>query len=404
MLLPYFLMVVLYFSMALLVMLDVSFSSLNLLQWFGGLRWLSVHFITLGILTQTIFGILPSFVALRTQRPRPAMRWDIWLCLNGGLITLLVGIPLVNQALIPLGGTLVFVAVLLLLKQLIDMRPKLPTLHIQMGGPFYVAGLSYLLLGIIVGTGLWLGWGQTLHIAIPLEVHIHANNWGFLSLVFAGMIVDLYSGAVGKSLAWPRSVRPIFWLMIVGALGLILGPWIPSQWILVPGLVLHLIATLWLLFNVGIPLYRERRIWRPGPLHLIFSYTWLLLPVLVAPLILLGVPGFAAAGIEQTAPLALIYGWVLQFGYAVVPYLFQRLFVPGRPAEFGGSWVSLILVNLGAAVLWASIFAGENQVPLQGIAYAIWFVSALPILLTIWRTISAGLSEIEKMRPAGNDL
>ncbi len=41
---------------------------------------------------------------------------------------------------------------------------------------FYLAGLSYFLLGIIVGTGLWFGWAKPLHIATPLEVHIHADH------------------------------------------------------------------------------------------------------------------------------------------------------------------------------------------------------------------------------------
>jgi hypothetical protein len=31
------------------------------------------------------------------------------------------------------------------------------------------------------------------------------------------------------------------------------------------------------------------------------------------------VSGCPGAGIEQNAPQALIYGWVLQFGYALLP-------------------------------------------------------------------------------------
>ena len=46
---------------------------------------------------------------------RPAPRWDVWLALNVGLLTLLVGIPLVNAAFILTGGGLVFAAVGLLL-------------------------------------------------------------------------------------------------------------------------------------------------------------------------------------------------------------------------------------------------------------------------------------------------
>lgn len=398
---PYFLMAILYVSLAVLAALDASLTSLSLLPWFNGLRWLRVHFITLGALTEVTFGVLPGLVAARAGRPRPAIRWDIWLALNAGLLTLLVGIPLVNSALILAGGTLVFIAATLLLLQLnstpegiFDLRPERD--EPKPGRKFYLAGLSYLLLGIIVGTGLWLGWGEVLRIAIPIEVHIHANNWGFMSLVFAGLLVDLYPHFAQRPLAWPRSIRPIFWLMTLGALGLVLGPWLKSNWFSVPGLILHLSATIWLLLNVIKPLWGDWQAWTPGMWHLVTAYFWILAPVLVAPLIILGVPGFPGAGIEQSAPQALIYGWVLQFGYALLPYLFARFLLPAQPAKLGGNWFSLITVHLGGVFLWASIFITTYQAPLHGIAYVLWTLSALPIVAELWRIVQAGVAREEK--------
>jgi cytochrome c oxidase cbb3-type subunit 1 len=398
---PYFLMALLYVSLAVLAALDASLTSLNLLPWFNGLRWLRVHFITLGALTEVTFGVLPGLVAARTGRPRPAIRWDIWLALNAGLLTLLVGIPLVNSALILAGGTLVFIAATLLLLQLtstpkgiFDLRPERD--EPKPGRRFYLAGLSYLLLGIIVGTGLWLGWGEVLRIAIPIEVHIHANNWGFMSLVFAGLLVDLYPHFAKRPLAWPRSIKPIFWLMTLGALGLVLGPWLKSNWFSVPGLILHLSATIWLLLNVIKPLWGDWQAWTPGMWHLVTAYFWILAPVLVAPLIILGVPGFPGAGIEQSAPQALIYGWVLQFGYALLPYLFAWFLLPAQPTKLGGNWFSLITVHLGGVFLWASIFITPYQAPLHGIAYVLWTLSALPIVAELWRIVRAGLAHQEK--------
>lgn len=391
---PYFLMAILYLSLAVLAALDASLTSLNLLPWFNGLRWLRVHFITLGALTEVTFGVLPGLVAARAGRPRPSIRWDIWLALNAGLLTLLVGIPLVNSALILGGGTLVFIAAALLLIQLNSLRPERD--EPKPGRKFYLAGLSYLLLGIIVGTGLWLGWGEVLRIAIPIEVHIHANNWGFMSLVFAGLLIDLYPHFAQRPLAWPRSIRPIFWLMTLGALGLVLGPWLKSNWFSVPGLILHLSATIWLLLNVIKPLWGDWQAWTPGMWHLVTAYFWILAPVLVAPLIILGVPGFPGAGIEQNAPQALIYGWVLQFGYALLPYLFARFLLPDQPAKLGGNWFSLITVHLGGVFLWASIFITAYQAPLHGIAYVLWTLSALPIVAELWRIVRAGVAHQEK--------
>jgi hypothetical protein len=389
---PYLLMTLLYVSLAVLAALDSSLSSFNILPWFNGLRWLRVHLITLGTFTQIAFGLLPIVTAARAGRPRPEMRWDIWLMLNAGLLTLLVGIPLINTTLIIAGGTLVFVATALLLKQLSQLRGATPVLT---GCWFYVAGLGYLLVGVIVGAGLWAGWPQLLLIKAPIEVHIHANNWGFMSLVFAGLIIDLYPGFAGRPLAWPRSLTPIFWMMTLGALLLVIGPWVKNAMFSMPGIILHLSATGWLLANVIAPFKAERGAWGPGLWHLVTSYVWIISPVLVAPLILLKVPGFPGAGIEQSAPQALIYGWALQFGYALIPYLFSRLLAPEQPAGLGGSWPSLVTAHLGGVFLWASIFVKDYQAILHGAAYGLWAVSLLPIAMQLWRIARAGWARLE---------
>lgn len=391
---PYLLMAALYLIMAVFAALDASLINLSIVPAHPGIRWLRVHFITLGVLTQVIFGLLPGLVASWANRPRPAIRWDIWLTLNTGLITLLVGIPMVNQTLIFAGGTLVFIAATLLLRHLNALRPRDMPLGKNGGRKFYIAGLSYLLLGIIVGTGLWLGWSKPLRIAVPIEVHIHANNWGFMALVFAGILVDLYPSFTGRELAWPRSITPMFWMMAAGALGLVLGPWVQNNWLSMPGLVLHLSATVWLLLNIVVPIWGDRDAWSPGMWHIVSSYAWFLAPVLIAPLIVFKVPGFPGAGIEQNAPQALIYGWVLHVGYALVPYALARAFRPGEPAALGGSWFSLITIHLGGIFLWISIFVTTYQAPLQGVAYAVWMLSALPIVRQTWRTLRAGLAQV----------
>lgn len=385
----YLLTALLYLLVAVLAAIDSALTNFTLLPWFGGLRWLRVHLISLGAITQVLFGLLPRTFAKRSNADPPRTRLDIWLLLNAGILTLIAGIPLVNAELIFTGGTLVFVAVLALIRQIHTSCDREQERSHPSGLRFYVAGLIYFLVGIIVGTGLWIGWSEPLGIRVPIEVHIHANNWGLLSLVFAGLIVDNYRRWTRRELAWPWSVKWIFWMMTVGALGLILGPWVQSNWFAVPGLILHLSATVWVLANVIQPLRGDREAWRkPGIWHLTTSYMWILAPVLVAPLIIAGVPGFPGAGIEQNAPQALIYGWVLQFGYALIPYLFRRAF--SQPAELGGSWLSLAGVHLGAVFLWIGIFAVEAQGTLHGIAYTLWAFSLLPIIADLLRSARTG--------------
>lgn len=133
----------------------------------------------------------------------------------------------------------------------------------------------------------------------------------------------------------------------------------------------------------------------PGILHLITSYAWILAPVLIAPLIILQVPGFPGVGIEQNAPQALIYGWVLQFGYAVILLLFRRTFLPDNPPKLGGNWFSLIAVHLGGVALWAGIFLDVYQSTLHGIAYGLWFISMRPVAYELWQIVRSGINNVQ---------
>ncbi|MCP4418732.1 MAG: hypothetical protein GY805_19110 [Chloroflexi bacterium] len=395
---PYLLMILLYLSLAILAALESSFSSLQLISWFNGVVWLRIHLVTLGVLTQIFFYIMPKLAAIKHRLPNPNMRWDIWLTLNGGILTLLVGIPLVSKVPIIIGGTLIFIATALLTLQLWGMKPSgaKESNGSSSGRKFYIAGLAYFLVGIIVGTGLFIGWSEPLGITgNAKEVHIHANNWGLMSLLFAGLLIDMYPTWTKRPLANPNSTTAIFWLMTLGAFGLIFGPWFQNRYLLVPGLVMHLVATFWLLINAIQPLRGDKPAWTVGIWHLISSYFWILAPVFMAPFVLFGVGDLPGATIEATAPQPLVYGWLLQFGYAIIPYFFTRIFTPDEEAKLGGTWFSFVTINVGGIFLWASIFASSISSTLSGIGYLLWAISMLPIAVTLWRTMQTGMARLE---------
>lgn len=385
---PYLLMVVFFLSMAFLGALGAAFTSAGWLSWFNGLPWLRAHFITIGVLLEAAFGVLP-FLVPRRDGQDPPMRWDIWLALNGGLLMLLIGIPLINATLLVSGGTLIFVAATLLLMQLgKGLRVRPARLKASSGRNFYVAALLYLLLGIFLGSGLWLGWGQALGIANPKEVHVHANLWGFTSLLFAGLLVDVYAQMSGRSLAWPRSTTVVFWSMALGALGLVVGPWIGVNALTAGGLVVHTAGTLLLLANVIRPLWGRRQARSAGMGHLIGAYVWFLLPVVVAPFIVANVDSVAVQNVEQSGAPILVYGWILQFGYALIPYLFARALKKNEPARLGGNWLSLATIHAGGIAYALSLFLGVQTGLLQAIAFVLWAISMLPILRDLWRMVT----------------
>lgn len=362
---PYLLTTLLYTFVAMLIAADVSFVSWSLFTAFPALRWVRVHFITLGIISQVMFGLLPLLVATLSNKPKPAFRWDIWLTLNVGFVALVAGFAGVNHPMIFTGGTLIFIATLLLLLQLWKVRSGEAPASLK----FYISGIFYLMVGIIIGTGLWLNWSEALYIKVPLEAHIHANSWGFMSLVFAGLLVDFIPMITGKPIASKNTIAYIFWGMTLGALGLVLGPWLGGS--LPPtiaGLVLHISATVVLVVVMIRTLNQNGKLNSAGGWHLVSSYAWILLPVLMAPAILLGV--FEPGPIESIAPQALIYGWVLQFGIAFIPYIARRFFLKVENPQLGGSWMSLAAVTAGSVLVWSSIFL----VPVRGVLYGTGFI------------------------------
>lgn len=407
---PYFLMVFLYLALAALAVLDTSLVNWQLLPTLPNLRWLTVHLVVIGAFLEFVFGALPPLVAAGSNRPKPKIGWSTWLLLNAGIVVLVPGITTMNFLLITTGGTLIFLAVLFLGWQLFQQRggyaqsSPTPVAGAKKEGPsrslkFYLAALAYLLVGILVGTGLWQGWSVPLGIAIPKEVHVHANLWGFTALVFAGLLVDLAPRFTGQAFAWPRWIDAIFWLMSLGALGLVLGPWLDVDVLQVVGLALHTAGSLVLIAGVFRPARKEWRSWSPNLWHILLSYVWFFLPVVVAPLVVvqMGV-GTEVAG--SGGPI-LIFGWILQFGYAVIPYLLGETSRPGLRFSDGGSWLSVIAVNAGSLIYWVSLFIATYRGPMRGAAFLLWLISLIPILVKIVAILKGMQESPRDQVPAG---
>ncbi len=387
---PYLLTTLLYTFVALLAAADASLVSMSVFNAFPALRWVRVHFITLGILSQVVFGLLPLLTASLSQKARPSMRWDIWLTLNAGLVALVAGFGGMNHPMIFTGGTLIFIAALLLMLQLWNIRGGDAPVSLK----FYITGIFYLMVGIIIGTGLFLNWSDALYIKVPLEAHIHANSWGFMSLVFAGLLVDFIPMVTGKPLASKNATAYIFWGMTLGAFGLVLGPWLGGSLPpTVAGLVLHISATVVLLVSMIRTLKQSGNLNSAGGWHLVSSYIWILLPVMLAPLLLLGI--LEAGPIESTAPQALIYGWVLQFGIALIPYIARRFFLKDEKPQLGGCWASLALANLGSVLVWVSIFSGTAEGIVYGIAFVLYALAMIHPLKELAEIAHDGLKKYE---------
>lgn len=400
---PYFLMTGLYLLLTALVTLDSSLASLGWMPALAGLKWMRVHFITLGVLTQLVFGLLPALTAKGLNLPKPKMNWFAWLIYNGGLIILLIGLPSVHCASIITGGTMIFLAVLVLIKELIYLRRE--AIAVKGRGVcstyattrFYLGGLFYLLVGVLVGTGMWIGWSEPLRIAIPKEVHVHSNLWGYTALIFAGLIFDLFPALTKQRLFGKARVDMlIFGAMALGALGLVTGPWLNIGWPAVAGLTLHTLGTLLLLGALIRMVVREPGLSHPGSAQIASSYLWMLVPTIVAPFIVAKASErFPVSEVSGNGGPILIYGWILTFILAVIPYFFSQVFQPIRASALGGSWWSLASMHLGSLLFWLGLFLPSAQAGLRAGAFFFWFAALLPILLELYAQAKAGTERME---------
>lgn len=92
---------------------------------------------------------------------------------------------------------------------------------------------------------------------------------------------------------------------------------------------------------------------------------------------------------SQGSPL-LIYGWLMQFALAVLPYLYRRAFRPERAATLGGNPPTLLAANAGAVLYLVGLLLPGASAALHGLAFAAWALAMLPIAVQLWRTVQSG--------------
>jgi hypothetical protein len=85
---------------------------------------------------------------------------------------------------------------------------------------------------------------------------------------------------------------------------------------------------------------------------------------------------------------------MLQFLYAVLPFLIRLSVAPQQVSELGGSWLSLVAAHAGGIFLGASILIPYLSASLLGMAYLLWFISLLPILRQSWQILTSGFNRL----------
>ncbi|MFZ5825635.1 MAG: hypothetical protein ACOY94_15160, partial [Bacillota bacterium] len=233
----------------------------------SNLNWLRVHLITIGTITQIIFAALPAILSRRLSIPdRPVGEgWIQWALLNAGFVLAVIGLVGIEPWTASIGATLVFVAVYRLLVSIVQSwraggRPWRESFR------FYGTAPLYLLTGIIMAVSLLFNWWAPGGRIGVLEAHVHANVWGFLALIVAGMLFDLFPAVAGGPMARPKWIGATYHLLNVGAIGLVVGPWINVHEVTVGGLLIYFVGTALLLANLVLTLLQHKKP-TPAALH-----------------------------------------------------------------------------------------------------------------------------------------
>lgn len=374
------------------------------------LRWLTIHFVTIGGMTQALFGVLPALAGSRREDTTDATvrnRWLQWLSLNAGYPLILIGMATGTTIVAVVGASLVLGALAGLLATV--YRSKDPAVD----GRFYFRTAPwFLVVGILAAFGMLLNVHGPGGYFGTVEAHVHANVWGFLALVAAGALFTVLPRLFGADLRYPRLRRVTYWGITAGAVGLVAGPWLARHELTMLGLVVYVVGTAALLANV-IGTYRVGERAQPERFALILgAYLWLAFPVPWAPLVLLFPETVPATAIEIAAIDGLVFGWMLQLAMAFLPIVavgaksdragFAARTTAASETVRTPSWLQIASVNLGMLALWltAILPVGGTVDSLSLVGYLLvavawgFFAVDLWTALTTPSTSTAGTSEI----------
>lgn len=424
---PFVVMAGLYFTVGLLAVAGNLAAETGLVESLPRIRWLTVHFVTIGGMTQALFGMLPSLVSESGgSRPNDGLRWTQWLLLNAGYPLVLIGMATASTVTAVAGATIVLVALGLLAVTIYRTSTRGRDLAGSSAGGrdlvrYYLTAPWFLAVGILAAFGMLLGVHGPGGYFGTIEAHVHANVWGFLALVVAAALLALLPSLLDADLRYPRLVPVTFWGVTLGAVGLVAGPWLARNELTVLGLAVYVVGTAALLANV-VGTYRAGGRGATRRIALVLgAYLWLVFPVPWAPLILLYPDTVPAGVIEMAAIDGLVFGWMLQLAMAFLPVV---AVASGQPldGEFAEtvtavvddvprpSWLQVGSVNVGVAALWLAAlppFAGAADALSLG-GYALVGIGWALFVIALWRTIvdtsvpRARGEETPRAEPAGD--
>ena len=401
---PFHLVAALYLTVGVLAVVGRLGVDVGLVDSLPRLRWVTIHLVTIGGVTQALFGSLPALVRSRSRESedgvgvgseRESSRWLQWLLLNAGYPLILVGMTAGSTVTAVVGATMVLGALAALVWTVTRASQQGDRIAL-----YYRIAPWFLGVGILAAFGMLLGLHGPGGYFGSLEAHVHANVWGFLALVVAGTLLSLGPRLWGAELRYPRLRTVSLVGLSVGAGGLVAGPWLAQHALTFGGLALYVVGTVGLLANVVGTFRAGERGDRRRLALILGAYLWLVFPVPWAPFVLLLPDLLPGAAIELAAINGLVFGWMLQLAMAFLPLatVAERTdgadFVAAAAAAVDDvarpGWVQIGSVNAGMVALWLTAVPGLDPVDatLSFVGYALVALAWALFVVGLWRAIT----------------
>ncbi|WP_435348249.1 hypothetical protein [Haloarchaeobius sp. HRN-SO-5] len=410
---PFLLVAALYLTVGALAVVGKLAVGVELLEPLPRLRWVMIHLVTIGGLTQALFGVLPHLVGSLDSsagRLSPRARWVQWIALNTGYPLVLFGMTTGSTLVAVAGATVVLFALALLLATVYRVSDGSGG---QSLGRYYRVAPWFLVVGILAAFGMLLGIHGPGGYFGSIEAHVHANVWGFLALVVAATLLQLVPAMAGADLYASRLTRVTFWGLTVGTVGLVSGPWLAEHALTFGGLAIYVVGTVALLANV-VGTRRAGGCTKDARFgHVLGAYLWLVVPVPVAPFVLLFPSVVPGRVIEMAAINGLVFGWMLQLAMAFLPVVVTAFengdggLVDVRAAVEAStdtaSWLDVAGVNLGMVALWATAIPALSGVAgaLETVGFGLFAVAWVAFVVRLWRSLVSGDAGTRGQEPTG---
>ncbi len=388
-----------YFIPALVFLVAGGFAAvLNAVAGSDWARWLSLHLLLLGGVSQLVLGAAQFFAAafLATDPPRRTLILAQLTTWNAGVLLIAVGRPTDFTAAIPVGGLLILVGLTLFVVGLLDMRKR----SLQ-SNPWAVLWYGTAALSLAFGAlvGVRLAEGPSGDYASLLYAHLILNLVGWLGTAIVGTLHTFFPSLTGTRLAFPRLERLTFLAWVTGvalvAIGSAFGSALPAAL----GWLSLVLAAALLMVNLATSLYR--RTTRPGlPVRLVATaQPFLFVAVSIGFITTLsgGSSGpfeGAAASLMSTLVLA---GWI---GLTVAGSLLHLLAMLARvrsgfafampSPEPARDRLVTVAATLGVSALAASVLVPSDVLVAAG--RLLMLSAAVPVVIVLARCAATVIS------------